>query len=66
MRPRWWVMVGLSAVLVVSALLRGWLRGWSFDIAVPMSMLVVILYAAFRESRAMESRAVDKESSDAR
>lgn len=58
-RPRWWVLVGVSAVLMTAALLRGWLRGWSLDIAVPAFLFVSTLYSAFRESRATVKRSSD-------
>jgi hypothetical protein len=49
----------VSAVLMAAALLRGWLRGWSLDIAVPAFLLVSTLYLAFRESRATVKRSSD-------
>ena len=58
-RPRWWVLVGLSAVLVAAALVRGWLRGWSVEIAVPIFLFVSNLYLAFRDSRATLKRPSD-------
>lgn len=56
---RRWILIGCSAVLLAAALLRGFMRGWSVEIAVPMVLLASNVYLAFREARAM-----DKQSSD--